>query len=165
MNVTDSLSLQTHDRFEWGQCILSLGHGLICNKAQSWILSNIFSSYLIFFESFYQPFLPLFHLCFPSSPPSFLCHYYTVKVLSLLNHSYFLTLYSHHVYIGEIQSNTRFLSVSSYFHLVTVNYRRMIVMMMITDVLKRLGSVCRAATDGSKEYAIMREDIKVACCH
>lgn len=31
----------------------------------------------------------------------------------------------------------------------------MMMMMMIANMLKRLGTICRAASDGSKEHAIM----------
>lgn len=72
----------------------------------------------------------------------------------MLDHSCFVTLYSHrHVYKGEIQSNTL---VFVSFHPATVNSRRMIV--MITGVLKRLGTICGAVSDDLKQHATMFED-------
>lgn len=72
----------------------------------------------------------------------------------MLDSSYFVTLYSHlQVYKGEIKSNIYIYFLSVYFHLATVNSRRMIV--MITGVLKRLGTICRAASDGSKKHGGM----------
>lgn len=37
------------------------------------------------------------------------------------------------------------------------------MMMMITDMLKRLGTIGRTATDGSKEH-VVGEDNTAACC-